>query len=54
MPEGTISERSERVSIQKIESVGEMEDGSLVPIKIVYSNENIRGYRNGRRIEPSD
>ena len=59
IPEGTETERSpaltekaEKVEkADKAESVGELEDGSGVSIKIVYDNQNMRPFRSGNRLE---
>jgi hypothetical protein len=59
LPEGTETERSPALTekaekADKAESVGELEDGSGVSIKIVYANENMRPFRSGNRLESND
>ena len=59
LPEVTETERSpdrtkKAEKADKAESVGELEDGSGVSIKIVYANENMRPFRSGNRLESND
>lgn len=59
LPEVTETERSQyrtkkAEKADKAESVGELEDGSGVSIKIVYANEFMRPFRSGNRLESND